>query len=545
MEILKFRVHGLRDTENERRFRDIVTAIPGVTQVDTNSIKEMARIVSEHSISLEMVRQKVGNLGFIIEAEAAPVSSSEHNSPIMKLAIDGMHCRSCEITIERKFKTVDGVKKVDVDAGRGMCRIVCEEGVHPSLDHLQSLIRKDGYTIREEITKEKIDTTEPGTRMSLWQLAGFFILALIALALLGKAGLLKPPVAVGASMSVVTAFIIGLVAATSSCIAVAGGLLLASAQTFHDRYGGTTPRERMRPVLFFVVGRLASYAVLGGVIGFVGKALSPSPFVTGIITVVAAAYMFIMGLDMLKIAPSWMKRFLPRPPKSLSHTVMDRGEKQKGRAAPFLMGALTFFLPCGFTQALQLYVLTTGSAATGALILGAFALGTAPALLALGWASGSFKGALGKFFFKFAGAFVVLLGLWNVQNGLTAAGYPLLAPRFSFAARADDAPRTSDPRDANVIFDGREQVVNLDVSYAGFAPDSFTLRRNVPARFEVSGEAAGIGCLAAFQIPKLGIRTLLKANQTTAIAFTPDRTGTFVFSCSMGMFRGSFTVVDS
>ncbi|NCP77121.1 sulfite exporter TauE/SafE family protein [bacterium] len=41
-------------------------------------------------------------------------------------------------------------------------------------------------------------------------------------------------------------------------------------------------------------------------------------------------------------------------------------------------GALTFFLPCGFTLAMQAYAITTGSFITGALTMMAFALGTAP-----------------------------------------------------------------------------------------------------------------------------------------------------------------------
>lgn len=532
------RVKGLRDMESEHRFRSITSSIPGVVRVDTNGQKELARIVSGRVVSFDEVRAKVESRGFVVESlNAPPLRHDERSiSPVMKLAIDGMHCRSCEITIERKFKTVAGVAKVDVDAARGTCRIVCDGGVKPDIDELQSLVRGDGYTIRKEITKENKEMAETNARPSFWQLAGFFVIAYVALTLLQKAGLLKSTVGIGASMTVGTAFVIGLIAATSSCIAVAGGLLLASAQAFADRYGGTTARERMRPVVFFVVGRIASYTILGGLIGVIGKALAPSPFFTGMITVVAAAYMFIMGLDMLKIAPSWMKRFLPRPPKSLSHAVMDQHEKQKGRAAPFFLGALTFFLPCGFTQALQLYALTTGSAATGALILGAFALGTAPALLALGWASSSFKGTLGRFFFKFAGAFVVLLGLWNVQNGLSAAGYPLSLPQFSTTARASDGA---------VQFDGREQVVNIDLNDAGYTPDTFTLRRNVPTRLLLSGTAAGIGCRAGFQIPKLGIRKLLEVGATTTIDFTPDKVGTYAFSCSMGMYRGSFTVTDS
>jgi hypothetical protein len=68
-------------------------------------------------------------------------------------------------------------------------------------------------------------------------------------------------------------------------------------------------------------------------------------------------------------------------PKFLAHKIHDLTEKEvKGGA--FILGASTFFLPCGFTQALQLYVLAKGSFTTGALTMLAFALGTSGLTLA-------------------------------------------------------------------------------------------------------------------------------------------------------------------
>ena len=51
------------------------------------------------------------------------------------------------------------------------------------------------------------------------------------------------------------------------------------------------------------------------------------------------------------------------------------------RAPP--LGVATFFLPCGFTQAVQVYALSTGSPLTAGAIMAVFAIGTAPGLLAL------------------------------------------------------------------------------------------------------------------------------------------------------------------
>ena len=52
-----------------------------------------------------------------------------------------------------------------------------------------------------------------------------------------------------------------------------------------------------------------------------------------------------------------------------------------------LVGAATFFLPCGFTQAVQIYAISTANPLTAGLVMATFAVGTTPGLLALPWVS--------------------------------------------------------------------------------------------------------------------------------------------------------------
>ena len=87
-----------------------------------------------------------------------------------------------------------------------------------------------------------------------------------------------------------------------------------------------------------------------------------------------------------------------------------------------MLGAATFFLPCGFTQALQLYVLAKASVAAGALTMLAFSLGTLPALLSLSAVSSFARGAFQRHFLKVAGVAVIVLGLMNIQYGAGAHG---------------------------------------------------------------------------------------------------------------------------
>jgi sulfite exporter TauE/SafE len=97
---------------------------------------------------------------------------------------------------------------------------------------------------------------------------------------------------------------------------------------------------------------------------------------------------------------------------------------------PLLVGIATFFLPCGFTQSMQVYALSTGSFWTGALTMLSFALGTLPVLGLLSFSSlGLHKKAQSGVFFKAAGLIVIFFGVFNLINSLVAFG--VIPPLFS------------------------------------------------------------------------------------------------------------------
>lgn len=553
--ILKCHLVDISNNEQAFRFKSMLEEWADIERVDINTGKGVARVISKRPIALtdlqpiaEQCGLKLVSVDNIAVAKSMPVSiTAGEKKRFVQVKIDGMHCRSCEITIERKFRELPGVDKVEVNADSGLAHIVYS-GEPPKAESLEDAVSGYGYHVRGFLNNSSKNnrTKEYGgegvinnEKLSFWKLVGLFAIVLFIGSMVSRLGWLSSSVNIGTTTNFGAIFLIGLVAASSSCVAVSGGLLLSSSARFNERYKSASSMARFRPVLLFVVGRLLSYFVLGGVIGLVGVALSPSPLITGLITIVAAFYMFIMGMEMLHIAPIWMKSLLPRLPKWLSHRVVD-AEEQAHPFVPFLLGAGTFFLPCGFTQALQLYALTTGSFWTSGIMLFAFALGTAPALLALGWASGSFKGKIGQWFFRFSGAVVIILGLWNMQNGLAIAGYPI---KFShLVAFGSLAGERSDGLDSNVLFDGKQQIVKMTVTNQGYSPDNFTLRQGVPTRWEIDANNLG-GCLAVIQAPKLGIRERLTPGPNV-IEFTPKEAGTFAFSCSMGMYWGEIKVVS-
>jgi uncharacterized protein len=183
--------------------------------------------------------------------------------------------------------------------------------------------------------------------------AAFVILAAIVLAL-DQFDLLPQRLAMSGEMSFWLVFAIGLVASVSSCMAVTGGLLVAVAAKYNDASRKLTSVQRLKPHLYFNAGWIASYTLLGGAVGALGATLTLSPAINGILSIVASAVMILLGLLRLFQA---LTRFMPTMPKALSHRIHDLAERETKESA-FVLGAATFFLPCGFTQALQLYVLS-------------------------------------------------------------------------------------------------------------------------------------------------------------------------------------------
>lgn len=460
---------------------------------------------------------------------------SEHTKKI-KLNISGMHCASCEVLIERKFKDVLGVEKVKVNHATGKAELLCS--CYPDIDALKNTVKEDGYTVRlwNEAAQE-IAAPPRNTKRDYLEIGAIFLI-IVAVYLILKELNLVPDIGITNRMSYGFVFLIGLVAAFSTCMAVTGGLLLAVAAKFNERYPSLSKSERFRPHLYFNIGRVISYTMLGGVVGGIGSAVTLSPRVTGIVMVVVSMVMLILGFQLLHLFP-WMKRFQPRMPKFIAHRIHNLADNNK-KSTPFVLGALTFFLPCGFTQALQLYVLSQGDIVKGALIMLAFSLGTLPALLSLSAISSFAKGTFHRYFLKFAGVLVVILGVFNVNNGLVLTGtnFPFFNKGTNGSAQAAVDP--------NVELVNGVQIVNMRVNGLNYSPYKFKVVQGVPVEWRIDGRAAQ-GCARVIVAPRLGITQYLSPEGITPVRFTPGATGEFPFSCSMGMTTpgAAFVVVEN
>ncbi len=84
------------------------------------------------------------------------------------------------------------------------------------------------------------------------------------------------------------------------------------------------------------------------------------------------------------------------------------------------------------------------------------------------------------------------------------------------------------------------QVVDLSWGKFNYNPDTITVAVEKPVRIVADLERLQ-GCFRSFVIRDLGISTSFSSSRNF-IEFTPTKTGTFAFSCAMGMGKGTLIV---
>lgn len=441
----------------------------------------------------------------------------------LRVKIHGTHCPSCEVLIERTLKKIPGVERADVRFATGETEItVSDENI--GIGRIEDAVRDSGYSVSWWHERHTA-AVAPKNGMQDYLEIGYVFLFIVAMYLfLSRFDILPRGFGITDTMGYGIVFVIGLVAAFSTCLAVAGGLLLAVAAKYNESYPNLSSYQKFKPTLYFNIGRLISYTVFGAAIGALGSVISLSAFGTGILSIIASAVMIILGFQMLHIFP-WMKRLQPTMPKFIARKIHDfAGKESKG--GPLTLGALTFFLPCGFTQALQLYVLAKGSPAVGALTMFVFSLGTLPALLSLGFVSSCAKGAFQKHFIRFSAVLVVMLGFWNINNGLALAGINIGTDPFAREESAAEA--------AIAPMENGAQIIRMKVAGLEYIPSKFAVREGIPVEWRINGSGAQ-GCAQVITVPSLGITKYLPPDKETVIRFTPRGAKDISFSCSMGM----------
>ena len=445
---------------------------------------------------------------------------------VKKIFIGGMHCKGCVTLLTEEYQKVYGVKNVDISLKNSTAKIYYDR-IEPSFKEIQKISKKLGYeAYLTKPLKSSILRAEP----KQWIISMIISAGLIILyTILKRAGLLNFINLHNSSVSFGVSFLIGIVASLSTCFVIVGSVIIAFNEKYNNEENKNSFGNVIVPNFLFQSGRVVTFFILGGILGLIGGELNLSGRFVSIYTLIVAAVMLILSINILGIFPSLNLGF--NMPKSVGRS-FSRLKDSRHFIAPLLLGGLTFFLPCGFTQSMQIFALTSGSFTKGALSLFSFAIGTLPVLLITGITAAWTKNRKMVVFQKVAGILILVFAISTFKAGfsLIRVNTPILSSSNSNTVeQGNNAPTPQN-----------EQIVEMHITYNGFEPQVLNIKKGVPVKWIIYGDQI-TGCTNHIVIPELNISSPMQAGENI-IRFTPQKEGTINFSCWMGMVRGKFVV---
>lgn len=333
-------------------------------------------------------------------------------------------------------------------------------------------------------------------------------------------------------------FLTGLTVGGLTCLAVQGGLLASviAAREEEEVEKGVNTKNPVRPTLWFLVAKLVAYTFLGFLLGGFGGVIRINETTQTIMQGAAGLYMIAIALNLLNVHPIF-RYVVIQPPKFLVRKVRNQS-KSKDIFAPALLGAMTIFIPCGTTLAMEALAISSGNALTGAAIMATFVLGTSPFFFGIGWLTSILGDTFRSKFLKVAAIGVLYLGITSFNGALVAGGSPISFQAIEKILFIQPIENTS--FSANVV-DGIQNI-EIAITSGGYNPRYIKVKKGTPVKLTLKSKDA-FSCASAFRIPSFGYAKNLPANGIETFTFTPQQTGQIAFSCSMGMYTGVIEIL--
>ena len=446
------------------------------------------------------------------------------------IPIKGMHCKSCIVMVADELSKIPGVKHVSVSLKTNSATIRYTD--EPSDAQVEHAIESAGYIVGwEEKTLLSRDKTAYAQFVFslVWIAIMFLLLKNIGFNGINLNGISNNKGAVALAMGITAGF--------STCMALVGGLILGLSARYAEKHQLATPVQRFKPHLFFNLGRIVTFFVLGGVVGLFGSFFRLNNSITGLFTIAIGLVMLTIGLQLTELFPKLANKGITLPAGFAKFIgINQQKQKEYSHRNAMVLGGLTFFLPCGFTQAMQLVAIGSGSFVTGSIVMGLFAIGTAPGLLSVGGLTSIVKGNFAKAFFRFAGALVILLALYNISNGFNLTGYKFSLPSQPLSGSI------SAPIDKNTIV--LKTVFTPGQSTQDILPNTFTVETGKSYVLSVEAKGDGRGCMSTIMIPGVYNTPMLITKGMITLPFKIDKPGTYNITCAMGIVRGSIMATE-
>lgn len=224
----------------------------------------------------------------------------------------------------------------------------------------------------------------------------------------------------GIEFTAITTF--ALLGSIGHCIGMCGGFIVtyttAKIKPEYNRFTQSTYH------LFYNLGRVSTYTVLGALFGYFGSLWDISPLARAIMFALAGVLMILMGLSFagkLRFLTSieypitrqpWFKRVFTSQLTSAKSSSF------------FTLGLLNGLFPCGLVYTMLVTATTTQSALWGAIVMAIFGIFTIPALFSFAFAVGLFSQTrFRSLMIQFAAITIIVFGGWTLMKAYMQFDY--------------------------------------------------------------------------------------------------------------------------
>lgn len=337
-------------------------------------------------------------------------------------------------------------------------------------------------------------------------------------------------------MDLLVIFITGLTVGGLTCLAVQGGLLASVIAAREEESTRNKKAHAFYATGIFLSSKLVAYTLLGFFLGAFGGAINISDTVQSVMQLLAGVYMIIVALNLLNIHPIFRYAII-QPPRFLTRIVRNQS-RSKDIFSPALLGAMTIFIPCGTTLAMETLAISSANAFTGAAVMGTFILGTIPLFFGIGVVTSVLGDMYKTRFLKLAAIALVYLGLTSINGAFIVLGFPLNS--HIFTQNTEQPVQKIEKRLYSET--PKQQNITIRITSEGYSPNYIKVKKGQPVTLTLNSKDA-FSCALAFRIPEYGISKNLHPTETQTVTFTPQKTGKIPFACSMGMYTGVIEVI--
>jgi len=203
------------------------------------------------------------------------------------------------------------------------------------------------------------------------------------------------------SADVIAAFAIGLIG-SSHCLVMCGGIAGALQLAMPPQ----RPGYRLQLQILLSLGRLSTYALFGALVGYfgasamqlAGASLNWLRLFAGLLLLMMALYISRLWFGLVHLERLGQALWRKVQPAARRLLPLDSSAKA------YAYGVCWGTLPCGLVYSTLGWSLASGSASAGALLMLAFGLGTAPAILLTGGAANALVKLKNRMLFRYTAA---------------------------------------------------------------------------------------------------------------------------------------------